>query len=129
MRECSYHRGAYAEQRPGVVFTPMHGVGGKWAERAWREFALPPLLRVEEQWQPDPEFPTVPFPNPEEGRGALALAFATADRHGVDLVLANDPDSDRCAAAEKCVTRMHPCARVRLASHHPVAGRQRAGGC
>ncbi len=49
----------------------------------------------------DPEFPTVKFPNPEEGKGALALAFATAEHCGARVVIANDPDADRLAAAER----------------------------
>lgn len=52
------------------------------------------------QAQPDPEFPTVRFPNPEE-KGALDLAIATADKHNISLVLASDPDADRFAAAER----------------------------
>ena len=54
-----------------------------------------------QQALPDPDFPTVTFPNPEEGPGVLDLAFATAEEQGVDLVLANDPDADRFAAAER----------------------------
>ena len=50
--------------------------------------------------RPDPDFPTVKFPNPEE-KGALDLAMATADKHDITIVLANDPDADRFAAAEK----------------------------
>jgi phosphomannomutase len=53
------------------------------------------------QIDPDPEFPTVKFPNPEEGKGALLLAFETAAEAGSSVVLANDPDADRLAVAEK----------------------------
>ena len=55
---------------------------------------------VEEQKDPDPDFPTVVYPNPEEN-GALDLAIETADRLGRDLVVANDPDADRLAVVEK----------------------------
>ncbi len=53
------------------------------------------------QIKPDPEFPTVKFPNPEEGRSALNLAMATADKAGATVICANDPDADRMAVAEK----------------------------
>lgn len=55
---------------------------------------------VAEQQDPDPDFPTVTFPNPEES-GALDLAMKTADAVGRDLIIANDPDADRLAVAEK----------------------------
>lgn len=54
-----------------ITFTPMHGVGGEPVQRAFREFRLPELIPVSEQMEPDPEFPTVSFPNPEEGKSAL----------------------------------------------------------
>ena len=81
-----------------LVYTPLHGVGGTSALQVLETagFATPRV--VVQQEQPDPDFPTVPFPNPEEP-GALDLAMALAREHGVDLVVANDPDADRCAAA------------------------------
>jgi phosphomannomutase len=84
-----------------VVYTAMHGVGTPFAERSFAAFGLPPFLKTSEQCSPDPEFPTVAFPNPEEGKGALALAMAAADRAGATLIIANDPDADRMAVAEK----------------------------
>lgn len=62
---------------------------------------MQPLTPVLEQIEPDPEFPTVKFPNPEEGKSALDLAIKTANAKGCTLILANDPDADRLAVAEK----------------------------
>jgi phosphomannomutase len=95
---------AAAVVRPGgpralsCVLTPLHGVGGDTMVRAMviAGFAAPYL--VPQQAAPDPDFPTVAFPNPEEP-GALDLALAAAREHGADLVIANDPDADRCAVA------------------------------
>jgi phosphomannomutase len=64
-------------------------------------FNLPAYIPVEEQIAPHPDFPTVAFPNPEEGKGALKLAIQRADSAGSPLILANDPDADRLAVAEK----------------------------
>ena len=61
---------------------------------------------VQAQAYPDPDFPTIKYPNPEE-KGALDLAVATADAHGIGLILANDPDADRFAAAEKVGDAWH----------------------
>ena len=61
---------------------------------------VPNLFLVPEQNSPDPNFPTVPFPNPEEA-GALDMAMAVADQNGARLIIANDPDADRLACAEK----------------------------
>ncbi|MBC9226239.1 phospho-sugar mutase [Aeromicrobium sp. 636] len=79
-----------------VAYTPMHGVGGRLmtavAERAG--FAVPHV--VEAQAHPDPSFPTVAFPNPEEP-GAMDLALELAASVDADVIIANDPDADRCA--------------------------------
>ncbi|RMX38377.1 hypothetical protein pdam_00005487 [Pocillopora damicornis] len=83
------------------TFTPMHGVGQRFAELAFEAFNLPPFVSVREQMDPDPEFPTVKYPNPEEGKSALDLAMNTANENGCSIILANDPDSDRMALAEK----------------------------
>mmetsp|Transcript_13744 Transcript_13744/g.27334 ORF Transcript_13744/g.27334 Transcript_13744/m.27334 type:complete len:457 (+) Transcript_13744:114-1484(+) len=85
-----------------IVYTAMHGVGCEFVKRTVEAFgfSLDRLLLVSEQCTPDPEFPTVPFPNPEE-KGALDLALSKADASGTPLVIANDPDADRFAAAEK----------------------------
>lgn len=81
-----------------VVHTALHGVGGETVRRAFAEAGFPEPVAVTEQAQPDPAFPTVAFPNPEED-GALDLALARAREIGADLVVASDPDADRCAAA------------------------------
>ncbi|OAD08840.1 hypothetical protein MUCCIDRAFT_176147 [Mucor lusitanicus CBS 277.49] len=83
------------------VYTAMHGVGTPFAKRAFACFGLPPFEPVEAQILPDPDFPTVAFPNPEEGKGALNLAIQTADKVNGNIILANDPDADRLAIAEK----------------------------
>ncbi len=81
-----------------VVYTPLHGVAGRLALRAIERAGFPAPHVVAAQAQPDPAFPTVTFPNPEEP-GALDLALADARRLGADLILANDPDGDRLAVA------------------------------
>ena len=80
------------------VYTAMHGVGTKVVQRLVKAAHLPAMIGVPEQLEPDPDFPTVPFPNPEEP-GALDLAIALARRKDADLVIASDPDADRCAVA------------------------------
>ncbi|HYH77294.1 MAG TPA: phospho-sugar mutase [Arthrobacter sp.] len=83
-----------------VVLTPMHGVGGETAVAVLNRAGFADVTLVAEQAAPDPEFPTVSFPNPEEP-GALDLALETAARLDADIVLANDPDADRAAVAAK----------------------------
>ncbi|WP_166390849.1 phospho-sugar mutase [Nocardioides ochotonae] len=81
-----------------IVYTPLHGVGGASVVQVLETAGFSAPRVVAEQEQPDPEFPTVAFPNPEEP-GAMDLAMALAAAHRADLVVANDPDADRCAAA------------------------------
>jgi len=81
-----------------VVYTPLHGVAAGLALRAFERAGYPPPHVVAAQADPDPAFPTVAFPNPEEP-GALDLALALARETGADLVIANDPDGDRLAVA------------------------------
>ena len=87
--------------RPGdlkVVYTAMHGVGTETAQLVFNKAGFSSLITVDEQCTPDPDFPTVAFPNPEEP-GAIDLALKKARDFGAELVIANDPDADRCAAA------------------------------
>ncbi len=90
-----------ADQQIKFVYTPMHGVGLPYVTRAVRHLGLESaMVVVQSQAQPDPDFPTVKFPNPEE-KGALDLAFETADAESISMVLASDPDADRLAVAQK----------------------------
>ena len=83
-----------------IVYTAMHGVGTKTLQRVFHRAGFPSLILVQSQAQPDPDFPTLPFPNPEEA-GALDLALESAKAFDADLVIANDPDADRCSVAIK----------------------------
>jgi len=89
---------ADARARLKVVLTPLHGVGGALTKDVLARAGFGDVTLVAEQAEPDPDFPTVAFPNPEEpGATDLALALASALR--ADLVVAVDPDADRCAVA------------------------------
>jgi phosphomannomutase len=81
-----------------VAYTPLHGVGGSILLRAFDRAGFDPPLAVAEQFMPDPAFPTVGFPNPEEP-GALDMLLDLASRTGADIAIASDPDGDRCAIA------------------------------
>jgi len=81
-----------------VVYTPMHGVGDRYVHEVMRRFGFGRVVSVPEQAEPDGEFPTVRFPNPEEP-GALDLAVALAKKEQAHVLLANDPDADRLAVA------------------------------
>jgi len=78
----------------------MHGVGGIWMQKAFKAFSLKPFIPVTSQFNPDPEFSTVSFPNPEEN-GSLSESIKVADKNNTALILANDPDADRLQVAEK----------------------------
>ncbi|TDE15795.1 phospho-sugar mutase [Jiangella asiatica] len=100
----AYLTSAAAVAMPGgprqarIVLTSLHGVGGATVLDTLRQAGFTHLHAVAEQADPDPDFPTVAFPNPEEA-GAIDLALALARDVGADLVIANDPDADRCAVA------------------------------
>ncbi|WP_374458316.1 phospho-sugar mutase [Nocardioides sp.] len=81
-----------------LVYTPLHGVGGTTVAQVLETAGFDAPYVVEQQEHPDPDFPTVSFPNPEEP-GAMDLAMALAAEKRADLVVANDPDADRCAVA------------------------------
>jgi len=81
-----------------VVYSAMHGVGKETLEQVFAAANFAPPILVIEQAEPDPDFPTVKFPNPEEP-GAIDLSIKKAMQVSADLVIANDPDADRCAVA------------------------------
>ena len=96
-------RTASLATNPGIlriVYTAMHGVGTETLQRVFHKAGFVSPILVDAQAAPDPDFPTVAFPNPEEP-GAIDLALETAKTFDADLVIANDPDADRCAAAVK----------------------------
>jgi phosphoglucomutase len=83
------------------IYTPLHGVGATTLACMLHAMGIGEvMLSVSVQFEPDPDFPTVQFPNPEEA-GALDLAIRLADKEKRQIIIANDPDADRFAAAEK----------------------------
>ena len=89
---------ASAREDLRIVLTAMHGVGAAITSRVLAEAGFSNVSLVAAQADPDPDFPTVPFPNPEEA-GALDMAMEQAREQGADLIIAVDPDADRCALA------------------------------
>ncbi len=81
-----------------IAYTPLHGVGALSVEGAMKLAGFPHVHTEASQREPDAEFPTVAFPNPEE-KGAMDRVLALAASVKADLVLANDPDADRLCAA------------------------------
>ncbi|WKY01410.1 hypothetical protein Q1695_015422 [Nippostrongylus brasiliensis] len=102
-RSLIYHKNINEVTPLKITYSAFHGVGYLYAKRMLQEFGFPDshFISVKEQQDPDPDFPTVPFPNPEEGRKVLTLSIKTADAHGSTLIIANDPDADRIQIAEK----------------------------
>jgi len=81
-----------------IVYTALHGVGAETFLQVFKKAGFADPILVREQEKPNPDFPTTPFPNPEES-GAIDLALKYAKHEQADLVIANDPDADRCAFA------------------------------
>uniref|UniRef100_A0A2K6GAR1 Phosphoglucomutase 2 n=1 Tax=Propithecus coquereli TaxID=379532 RepID=A0A2K6GAR1_PROCO len=92
-----FHRSVNRESQVKFVHTSVHGVGHDFVQSAFKAFDLVPPEVVAEQKDPDPEFPVVKYPNPEEGKGVSTLSFALADKTKAKIVLANDPDANRLA--------------------------------
>ena len=98
VKELSLSKDAILSQKSmPIVFSPIHGASGKMVPDALRVFGFENIQIVKEQAEPDGNFPTVIYPNPEEAE-ALTLAVALGQKVGAALVLACDPDGDRYAA-------------------------------
>nr|CDJ80740.1 Alpha-D-phosphohexomutase domain containing protein [Haemonchus contortus] len=102
-KSLNFYRQINASTPLKFTYSAFHGVGHRYAKRMFSEFGFKDdhFISVPEQQEPNPDFPTVPFPNPEEGASVLALSFKTADANGSTVVIANDPDADRVQLAEK----------------------------
>ncbi|XP_043829378.1 phosphoglucomutase-2 [Dromiciops gliroides] len=101
LKKYCFHRNVNKSSTLKFVHTSVHGVGHDFVQSAFKAFDFVPPDAVPEQKVPDPEFPTVKYPNPEEGKGVLTLSFALAEKTQAKIILANDPDADRLAVAEK----------------------------
>lgn len=88
------------ERPPRVALTALHGVGGALALRVLAALGVDDVVVVDSQQRPDPDFPTVTSPNPERPE-TVARVLELGERSGADIVLALDPDADRCATGAR----------------------------
>uniref|UniRef100_A0A5S6QU03 Phosphoglucomutase-2 n=1 Tax=Trichuris muris TaxID=70415 RepID=A0A5S6QU03_TRIMR len=98
-----FHRDANKSATAKLTFSAFHGVGTAYVLPMLKQFGfnMANVVLVEEQADPDPDFPTAPHPNPEEGEKVLKLAMKTANEKNSKLLLCTDPDADRFQMAEK----------------------------
>ncbi|KAM8822210.1 glucose 1,6-bisphosphate synthase isoform 1-T1 [Synchiropus picturatus] len=96
-----FHRSLNSRCGLRFVHSSFHGVGHAFVRQAFAAFGFLPPIPVPEQRDPDPDFPTVPCPNPEEGLPVLELPLRLAEREDARVVMATDPDADRLAVAER----------------------------
>ncbi|KAJ8414515.1 hypothetical protein AAFF_G00037170 [Aldrovandia affinis] len=101
LKSVCFHSELNSRTRLKFVHSSFHGVGHNFVQQAFRVFGFLPPIPVPEQKDPDPLFPTVSCPNPEEGEPVLELSLRLAEREGARIVLATDPDADRLAVAEQ----------------------------
>lgn len=95
-----HHKSLNEATTHAFIYTPMHGVGSRYVQAAAKVFGVPNIYEVTEQVVPDGDFPTLPFPNPEE-EGTLNLAIEYSYLVGATIILATDPDADRFTMAER----------------------------
>uniref|UniRef100_A0A3Q3MYU5 Phosphoglucomutase 2 like 1 n=1 Tax=Mastacembelus armatus TaxID=205130 RepID=A0A3Q3MYU5_9TELE len=96
-----FHRDLNSSCSLKFVHSSFHGVGHVFVQQAFQTFGFTPPIPVPEQKDPDPNFPSVRCPNPEEGESVLELSLLLAERENAQIVLATDPDADRLAVAER----------------------------
>ncbi|XP_047450564.1 glucose 1,6-bisphosphate synthase [Mugil cephalus] len=95
-----FHRDLNTRCALKFVHSSFHGVGHVFVQQAFQVFGFAPPIAVPEQRDPDPDFPTVRCPNPEEGASVLELSLLLAEKENARVVVVTDPDADRLAVAE-----------------------------